>query len=92
MISAADHARLLASASTLERERDFYFNKLREIESLVQTILDDDEEGVASTKIHDKDGSGVETLRKIQGIMYRTEDGFEVPPTAATNDGGVQAA
>ncbi|KAJ3220179.1 hypothetical protein HDU67_005505 [Dinochytrium kinnereticum] len=52
-----------------EREREFYFGKLREIEILVQTQLD---MGVATGGLED-------ALKNIQAIMYRTEDGFEIP-------------
>jgi len=55
----------------LEKERDFYFSKLRDIEILVQTQLEGDGEG--------KD----ETLKKIQEILYSTEEGFEVPDANA---------
>ncbi|EPY51794.1 EB1 family Mal3 [Schizosaccharomyces cryophilus OY26] len=52
----------------LERERDFYFNKLREIEILVQTHLS------AEPMSHES------MLERIQTILYSTEDGFELPP------------
>ena len=56
----------------LERERDFYFSKLRDIELLVQQAIEsapemqDDPEGLVA---------------KIQNIMYSTEEGFEIPET-----------
>ncbi|KAI8852302.1 calponin homology domain-containing protein [Chytridium lagenaria] len=53
----------------VEKEREFYFGKLREIEILVQTHLDTGE----------ANGHLGETLRNIQAIMYKTEDGFEIP-------------
>ncbi|KAG6896597.1 hypothetical protein C0992_007255 [Termitomyces sp. T32_za158] len=53
----------------LEKERDFYFEKLREIEILVQQQLEALEAA----------GKEDETLRKIQAILYSTEEGFEVP-------------
>ncbi|KAJ7599611.1 microtubule binding protein [Mycena floridula] len=54
----------------LEKERDFYFEKLRDIEILVQSQLEtDQQDGVPE--------SG--TLKEIQKILYSTEDGFEVP-------------
>lgn len=49
----------------LEKERDFYFNKLRDIEILVQGQLEVTPEDI--------------TLLDIQKILYATEDGFEVP-------------
>jgi len=54
----------------LERERDFYFNKLREIEVLLQheveakPELEQDEEGL---------------VPRMQAILYSTEEGFEIP-------------
>jgi RP/EB family microtubule-associated protein len=54
----------------LEKERDFYFEKLREIEILVQAKLEAPED----TKEED-----LEVLKAIQKILYSTEEGFEVP-------------
>lgn len=53
----------------LEKERDFYFAKLRDIEILVQQQTED----LA------KEGREDTTLSEIQKILYSTEDGFEVP-------------
>lgn len=61
----------------LEKERDFYFAKLRDIEILVQQELErpdrpeDEEPGV---------------LQDIQKILYSTEEGFEVPEAAAEDE------
>ncbi|KIK70007.1 hypothetical protein GYMLUDRAFT_152042 [Collybiopsis luxurians FD-317 M1] len=60
----------------LEKERDFYFEKLREIEILVQEQLDT--EGAPDDP----------ALRKIQAILYSTEDGFEVPEGGASVNEG----
>jgi len=57
------------SMEGLEKERDFYFAKLRDIEILIQEKADADEAGVP------KDG----LLRSIQEILYTTEDGFAPP-------------
>jgi RP/EB family microtubule-associated protein len=52
----------------LEKERDFYFQKLRDIEVLVQERLD---AALAS-------GAPEATvLGEIQQILYSTEEGFE---------------
>ena len=48
----------------LERERDFYFGKLRDVELLCQ-------EQEAST--------GGEAVRKLLDILYTTEEGFVAP-------------
>lgn len=53
----------------LEKERDFYFEKLREIEILVQN----------QTELLSADGKEDNTLKAIQKILYETEEGFEVP-------------
>jgi RP/EB family microtubule-associated protein len=61
----------------LEKERDFYFAKLRDIEILVQ----------AQMEAAEVEGRDVGTFKKIQEILYSTEDGFEVPdPNAAPID------
>lgn len=58
---------------TLETERNFYFNKLREIEILTETtndLLKDETQEHPSLK---------DILIKIQEILYNTEEGFQVP-------------
>ncbi|ORZ34121.1 calponin homology domain-containing protein [Catenaria anguillulae PL171] len=54
--------------STLERERDFYYSKLRDIEILVQ------QEAAR--------GQTSDLMTLIQQILYATDDGFEVPEEA----------
>lgn len=49
----------------LEKERDFYFGKLRDIEIIVQEF--ENVEGVA------------EFGQKVLGVLYATEEGFAVP-------------
>lgn len=65
------------STDSLETERNFYFNKLREIEILTQNIQDlyskDD-----TTAKHVKQMSVLEVTSQIQEILYSTEKGFEV--------------
>ncbi|KAJ7673700.1 hypothetical protein DFH06DRAFT_1318833 [Mycena polygramma] len=67
---------LSAHLEGLEKERDFHFEKLREIEILVQQQVE----------VLEGDGKDDETLRKIQTILYSTEEGFEVPEG---EDGGL---
>lgn len=57
----------------LEKERDFYFSKLRDIELLLQTAVEQDPE-------LEKDESGM--IKQIQTILYSTEEGFEIPVEA----------
>lgn len=66
---------LKVTVDGLEKERDFYFGKLREIEILVQEQLE--------TSQGDTDG---ECIKEIQAILYRTEEGFEVPPEGEGED------
>ncbi|TGJ86638.1 hypothetical protein E0Z10_g2107 [Xylaria hypoxylon] len=54
----------------LERERDFYFSKLRDIELLIQQAVEEDPE-------LDKQEDGL--IKQIQAILYSTEEGFEIP-------------
>jgi RP/EB family microtubule-associated protein len=62
----------------LERERDFYFNKLRDIELLIQQAVEEDPE-------IEKQEDGL--IKNIQTILYSTEDGFEIPAeTEAIDD------
>ncbi|KAI9276562.1 calponin homology domain-containing protein [Sporodiniella umbellata] len=62
---------LKVTVDGLEKERDFYFGKLREIEILVQEQLE-----IAGHATSEE----IECIREIQSILYRTEEGFEVPP------------
>ncbi|KAL8679191.1 MAG: hypothetical protein Q9224_001290 [Gallowayella concinna] len=54
----------------LERERDFYFSKLRDIELLLQGACDDNPE-------LEKDENSL--IKQVQTILYSTEEGFEIP-------------
>lgn len=51
----------------LERERDFYFSKLRDIELLLQQAVDEDPE-------LDKEENSL--IKQVQAILYSTEVGF----------------
>lgn len=61
----------------LERERDFYFSKLRDIELLVQQAVEEDPE-------LEKQEDGL--VKQIQTILYSTEEGFEIPETEQLDD------
>jgi len=63
---------LKETVAGLERERDFYFSKLRDIELLIQQSIDADPE------LDKEDG----LLKQIQTILYSTEEGFEIPAEA----------
>ncbi|GES58570.1 EB1 protein [Aspergillus terreus] len=57
----------------LEKERDFYFAKLRDIELLLQSAIEQDPE------LEKEEDS---LVKHIQGILYSTEEGFEIPAEA----------
>ncbi|KAI0020879.1 calponin homology domain-containing protein [Xylariomycetidae sp. FL0641] len=65
-----ENATLKETVVGLERERDFYFSKLRDIELLVQQAVDEDPE-------LEKQEDGL--VKQIQAILYSTEEGFEIP-------------
>lgn len=60
-------AELRLTVDEIEKERDFYFGKLRDIEIEVQKVT---EGGQAA---------GPEIVQAISAILYKTEDGFEPP-------------
>ena len=62
-------AELNGSLEQVTKEREFYFNKLREIEIYVQSAMDESE------------GNNDSSLKAVQEILYKTEDGFEIPET-----------
>lgn len=66
----AENNTLKDTVAGLERERDFYFSKLRDIELLVQQACEEDPE-------IEKQEDGL--IKHIQTILYSTEDGFEIP-------------
>ena len=68
-----ENSTLKETVQGLERERDFYFSKLRDIELLVQQACEEDPE-------IEKQEDGL--IKHIQTILYSTEDGFEIPAEA----------
>lgn len=66
----AENNQLKETVVGLERERDFYFAKLRDIELLVQQAVEEDPE-------IEKQEDGL--VKQIQLILYSTEEGFEIP-------------
>ncbi|RMZ87162.1 hypothetical protein DV736_g5616, partial [Chaetothyriales sp. CBS 134916] len=63
----------------LEKERDFYFSKLRDIELLLQNAIEAEPE-------LEKDDDGL--VKNIQAILYSTEEGFEIPAEAELDANG----
>ncbi|KAI9289383.1 calponin homology domain-containing protein [Umbelopsis sp. AD052] len=72
-------AELKVTVDGLEKERDFYFGKLRDIEILIQEQL---ETNAAMEEPQEDPG----VLKDIQAILYNTEEGFEVPPEGEEQD------
>lgn len=72
----AENTALTETVTGLERERDFYFSKLRDIELLVQGAFE------AEPALEQDEGG---LLKQIQNILYSTEEGFEIP--AETEEG-----
>ena len=60
----AKNAELMETVQGLERERDFYFSKLRDIELLIQQAMEADPS-------LEEDENGI--LKQIQTILYSTE-------------------
>ncbi|KAG4082663.1 calponin homology domain-containing protein [Neocallimastix lanati (nom. inval.)] len=58
---------LKATVEALEKERDFYFGKLRDIEVLIQNQIE-----ISPIECQ-------EFMKEVQTILYSTEDGFEIP-------------
>lgn len=67
---------LKETVAGLERERDFYFSKLRDIELLIQQSMEADPE------LEKEEG----LLKQIQTILYSTEEGFEIPAEAEAEE------
>ena len=65
-----ENTALKETVTGLERERDFYFSKLRDIELLIQQAVEEDPE-------LEKQEDGL--VKQIQLILYSTEEGFEIP-------------
>lgn len=65
-----ENATLKETVTGLERERDFYFSKLRDIELLIQQAVDED------PKLEEQEDG---LIKQIQAILYSTEEGFEIP-------------
>lgn len=68
---------LKETVTGLERERDFYFSKLRDIELLIQQAVDADPE------LEKEDDSHI--LKQIQAILYSTEVSNPFDYTNLTN-------
>ena len=70
-----ENAALKETVTGLERERDFYFSKLRDIELLIQQAIEADPE-------IEKDEDGL--IKHIQATLYSTEVILPFPRAEAT--------
>ena len=62
----------------LEKERDFYFSKLRDIELLLQNAVEENPE-------LEKDENGL--IKHVQAILYSTEVKFNLFPFSTASNG-----
>lgn len=77
-------AELTEAVTGLERERDFYFNKLRDIEVMLQQEVE-----LKPELEQEPDG----LVGRMQAVLYSTEEGFEIPNDEAEDGaaGGMPA-
>ena len=61
---------LKLSIDGLEKERDFYFSKLRDIELMVQEAADNEDPSQLEDRL---------LSQRLLDILYATEEGFAVP-------------
>ncbi|CCH60944.1 hypothetical protein TBLA_0D04480 [Henningerozyma blattae CBS 6284] len=86
-----DNEKWKETVEVAQRERDFYFGKLRDIEIFTLATLDLIKEGTQPSETIDLTNA----LTKIQNILYATEEGFyeapieeDLPSDIKTNDNG----
>ena len=79
MAMRQENETLKEAIAGLEKERDFYFSKLRDIELLLQNAIETNPE-------IENDENGL--IKNIQTILYSTEEGFEIPAEADLDANG----
>lgn len=86
----SENSELISAVDLVESERDFYFQKLRDIEVLIQTASDQlaegngdiesDMENLDVNESNNKENSShAHLVREIQTVLYSTTEGFEIP-------------
>ena len=71
--AAGDETSIKMALDGLEKERDFYFKKLRDIEVYLQELGD----------VEEMQGQAKEIAQKVFAVLYATDDDdFEAPPSA----------
>lgn len=76
---------LQTDMSGIEKERDFYFDKLRDIEMMLQDI-EDSGKGNHHGDCHERNFVGNELTAKIFEILYATAEGFQPAEDVARED------
>merc|ERR1712070_630465 len=71
------NAELRLTVDGLERERDFYFGKLRDIEILLQSSDGKNQEGEKEEGAATDSAEQNELVQRIFKILYATEEDFE---------------
>ena len=79
LVLKQENEQLKEAIGGLEKERDFYFSKLRDIELLLQNAIEQDPS-------IETDDNGL--IKNIQNILYSTKEGFEIPDLEA--NGGAE--
>lgn len=87
-----ENSELISAIDLVESERDFYFQKLRDIEVLIQTAADQlgDANGELADGVENLDvnketesstanSTHAQLVREVQTILYSTTEGFEIP-------------
>jgi len=73
----AQNKEYTSTIDTLEKERDFYFGKLRQIEDIIQEVENNPEEVDELVKT---------TFATITEVLYATEEGFSLPEELEEED------